>query len=83
MKRKLHNFEKLQAWQTAARIDKSIYTLTKTFPNKEQYFLSSHIQRASICSNIAEGSKRNSKLINPPQVYTSKCKPTKCKLAQP
>lgn len=60
VKRKLHNFEKLQAWQTAARIDKSIYSLTKTFPNKEQFILISQIQRASIsiCSNIAEGSGR-------------------------
>jgi four helix bundle protein len=60
MKRKLHNFEKLQAWQIAARIDKSVYLLTKTFPNKEQYILISQIQRASIsiCSNIAEGSGR-------------------------
>ncbi len=58
MKRKVHNFEKLQAWQIAARIDKSIYTLTKTFPNTEQYILISQIQRASICSNIAEGSGR-------------------------
>ena len=60
MKRRIHNFEKLQAWQTASRIDKSVFLLTKNFPNREQFIIVSQIQRASIsiCSNIAEGSGR-------------------------
>jgi len=60
MNRKIYSFEKLQVWQTAAKLDKSIFELTKKFPKKEEYILISQIQRASIsiCSNIAEGSGR-------------------------
>jgi len=60
MNRKIYSFEKLQVWQTAAKLDKAIFELTKKFPKKEEYILISQIQRASIsiCSNIAEGSGR-------------------------
>lgn len=60
MNRKIYSFEKLQVWQTAAKLDKSIFELTKKFTKKEEYILISQIQRASIsiCSNIAEGSGR-------------------------
>ena len=60
MNRKIYSFEKLQVWQTAAKLDKAIFELTKKLPKKEEYILISQIQRASIsiCSNIAEGSGR-------------------------
>lgn len=60
MNRKIYSFEKLNVWKTAAKLDKAIFDLTKKFPKKEDFILTSQIQRASIsiCSNIAEGSGR-------------------------
>jgi len=55
-------FEKLETWQDARKLVKSIYELTKDFPAEERYGLTSQINRAavSVASNLAEGSSRTS-----------------------
>lgn len=59
----MHYFNKLEVWQRARNLCKSIYKVTNTFPKSEQFGLTNQIRRASvsIASNIAEGSGRNSK----------------------
>ena len=59
---KTYSFEKLEVWQKARKLAKAIYVVTKQFPEEEKFGLTSQIRRAavSICSNIAEGSSRNS-----------------------
>jgi len=55
-------FEKLEVWQEARAINRSIHRLTRKFPRQELFAMTSQIRRASISvsSNIAEGSGRNS-----------------------
>ncbi len=55
-------FEKLEVWQEARAINRSVYRLTRKFPRGEIFAMSSQVQRASVSvsSNIAEGSGRNS-----------------------
>ena len=55
-------FEKLEVWQEARVINRTIYRLTRKFPRQELFAMTSQIRRASISvsSNIAEGSGRNS-----------------------
>lgn len=55
-------FQKLEVWQQARALNKSIYSLSGRFPSAELYALTSQVRRASISvsSNIAEGSGRNS-----------------------
>lgn len=55
-------FEKLEVWQEARKINQVVYRLTRKFPRDEIYAMTSQIRRASVsvCSNIAEGSGRNS-----------------------
>ncbi|MBP2282921.1 four helix bundle protein [Flavobacterium sp. CG_23.5] len=57
-----YSFEKLEVWKEAKEFAKSIYILTSTYPDSEKFGLISQLRRASvsICSNIAEGSARNS-----------------------
>ena len=57
-----YSFEKLEVWIDAKEFAKLIYTLTTPFPGSEKYGLISQLRRAaiSVCSNIAEGSARNS-----------------------
>ncbi len=59
---KIYSFEKLLVWQQARVLTKEIYLITKNFPDEEKFGLTSQLRRASvsICSNIAEGSSRNS-----------------------
>lgn len=56
----LFPFEKLETWQDARRLVKSIYEFTRRFPAEERYGLTSQINRAavSVASNLAEGSSR-------------------------
>jgi four helix bundle protein len=56
-----YSFEKLEVWNESKEFTKSIYTITTTFPDQEKFGLVSQLRRASvsICSNIAEGSARN------------------------
>ena len=57
-----YSFEKLEVWVESKNFSKSIYLVTSKFPDNEKYGLISQLRRASIsiCSNIAEGSARNS-----------------------
>ncbi len=56
--------KKLEVYKFSLQLVKEIYTLTNKFPIDEKYILSSQIKRAtiSVCSNLAEGSARNSGL---------------------
>jgi four helix bundle protein len=58
----MQNYRNLKVWEKAHAIVLDIYRLTATFPNTEQYGLTSQIRRsaASIPANIAEGSARGS-----------------------
>jgi len=60
MNNAIKNFTDLDAWKESHKFVLGIYTLVKTFPKKEQFGLSSQIERAavSITSNIAEGFSR-------------------------
>ena len=55
-------FEKLEVWNKSRILTKKIYKVTWKFPDYEKYGLVSQVRRAtvSVCSNIAEGSSRNS-----------------------
>jgi four helix bundle protein len=57
-----YSFEKLEVWIEAKEFAKQIYTLTSTFPASEKYGLTFQLRRAaiSVCSNLAEGSARQS-----------------------
>jgi four helix bundle protein len=57
----MSNHKELKAWKRAMGLAKEIYTLSDTFPQREQFGLTAQIRRAviSIPSNIAEGSARN------------------------
>ena len=58
----VYSFEKLEVWVEAKEFAKRIYVLTSGFPDSEKYGLTSQLRRASVsvCSNIAEGSARQS-----------------------
>lgn len=60
---KIINFTDLITWQEGHRLVLEIYKITKKFPYKETYILSSQMQRCviSITSNIAEGFSRKGK----------------------
>ena len=55
-------FEKLEVWQLARQLNRSVYHATSGFPKSEQFGLTAQVRRASVSvsSNIAEGSGRNS-----------------------
>lgn len=59
---KLFSFEKLNFWNQLRILVKTIYTVTKGYPEDEKYGLCSQMRRAviSISSNIAEGTSRAS-----------------------
>lgn len=54
------SFERLDAWQDARNFVCGIYKATESFPQSEQFGLTSQIRRAavSVASNIAEGTSR-------------------------
>ena len=60
---KVVNFTDLIAWQEGHKLVLEIYIITREFPQKETYILTSQIQRSaiSITSNIAEGFSRKGK----------------------
>ena len=57
------NFERLEAWKQALGFSKSVYLVTKSFPDDERFGLTSQMRRASVsvASNLAEGSSRSSR----------------------
>ncbi len=58
----MHNFRKLNVWQSAIDLTTEIYLVTKSFPSDEKFGLTSQMRRSavSVPSNIAEGAGRNS-----------------------
>ena len=54
---KVKSYKELNVWKKGIEIVNRIYEITERFPHKENYGLSSQMQRAavSISSNIAEG----------------------------
>ena len=58
----IKSFRDLEIWKRGIDLVKSIYEITKSFPNSECYGLTSQIRPAvSIPSNIAEGHTRGHK----------------------
>ena len=57
----MHNFKEFKVWQKGRALVSEIYSLTARFPESEKFGLVSQMRRCaiSICSNIAEGSGRN------------------------
>ena len=57
------SYHDLEAWQEAMALAERCYSLTKRFPNSEQFGLTAQIRRAavSIASNIAEGHARRTR----------------------
>src|ERR1051325_1049883 len=55
-------FENLEIWRTARAYASKVYAATAKFPRKEEYGLTSQLNRAanSISLNIAEGSGKTS-----------------------
>jgi four helix bundle protein len=58
----MNQFKNLLVWQKSLDLVIEVYKLTDDFPNKEQFGLTSQINRCavSVASNIAEGAGRNS-----------------------
>ena len=56
-----YGFEKLEVWKDARELVKFTYDITTQFPKNEMYCLTNQMKRAaiSICSNLSEGSGRN------------------------
>ena len=54
----------LEVYKITLLLVKEVYLITKSYPKEELYVLVSQVRRAaiSVCSNIAEGSARSSKL---------------------
>ena len=57
------NFQDLLIWSKGHALVLEIYKLTKNFPTEERFGLISQMRRssASICANIAEGYRKNTK----------------------
>jgi four helix bundle protein len=60
--RKEFPFEKLEVWQDARKLVKSVYECTDGFPPSERFGLTSELGRSavSVANNLAEGSGRSS-----------------------
>jgi four helix bundle protein len=57
----VNGHKNLDAWKEAMRLAELVYSHTESFPQKEQYGLTSQLRRAavSVPSNIAEGAARH------------------------
>ena len=57
----IFSFEKRDVWKNSRELILTIYKLTVKFPSSEIYGITSQIKRssASIATNIAEGTSRN------------------------
>jgi four helix bundle protein len=60
----MQDHRKLKVWQRAQEIAVDVYVFTADFPVEERYGMTSQLRRAavSVGANIAEGSKRRSKV---------------------
>ena len=58
-----HSFKDLECWQQAHEFVKTVYAVTKDFPEDETYGLTSQFRRAavSIAANICEGYRKLSR----------------------
>jgi len=58
----IYAFEKLKVWEEVRILIKSIYLLTRIYPDDERFGLVSQMRRAiiSVSSNLAEGTSRTS-----------------------
>jgi len=58
----LRTHKDLDAWSKAIELVEAVYSVTKAFPRREIYGLTSQLRRAavSVPSNIAEGAARSS-----------------------
>ncbi len=56
------SFERLDVWKKSRVLTSKLYQATSDFPDSEKFGIVSQIRRAaiSVCSNIAEGSSRES-----------------------
>lgn len=57
----MHRFKELEVWKRSVKLAKTVYQLTKRFPDSERFGLISQLNRCSVSipSNIAEGAGRN------------------------
>ena len=57
------SFKDLECWQRAQEFVKTVYKVTKQFPDDERYGLTSQFRRAaiSIAANICEGYRKQSR----------------------
>lgn len=57
----MHKFKDLKVWKRSVELAKTVYQLTKGFPDNERFGLISQLNRCSVSipSNIAEGAGRN------------------------
>ena len=60
----MQDYRKLKVWQRAQERSVDVYLLTADFPVEERYGMTAQLRRAavSVGANIAEGSKRKSKV---------------------
>jgi len=60
----IRSFKDLTVWQKSMDLVADVYSITSSLPKNEAFGLTSQVQRAvvSIPSNIAEGSKRSSRI---------------------
>jgi four helix bundle protein len=58
----IQSYRDLEVWKKSISLIKNVYQLTAAFPKREQYGLTSQIQRSavSVAANIAEGRSRQS-----------------------
>jgi four helix bundle protein len=60
----MQDHRKLKVWNRAQEISVDVYLFTADFPPEERYGMTSQLRRAavSVGANLAEGSKRRSKV---------------------
>jgi len=60
---RITSFEQLHVWQESISLAVDVYEITKSFPDSENFGITSQIRRSasSVSANIAEGFGRNGK----------------------
>ena len=69
----MSRYKELIVWQKAVELARAVYILTNDFSKEELYGLTSQMRRCavSIPSNIAEGSKRNTQILEITKMLTT------------